>query len=147
MSVQTGLYIITNKQMGMLIGQLPIEDKSLCPKCVCSLPQGIQPPRWEVQNNSSDYTMKIMRASVGAQDSVLFTFLIDEGAEQNKWSITPTPQHGPDIIELADRSAGWAVPSDDPETQLVVQPLISTKSLPPQYPASQLFTLIHIDRE
>ncbi|KAG8996129.1 hypothetical protein FRB94_008554 [Tulasnella sp. JGI-2019a] len=155
MSIESGLYIVVNKANGHNIGRYPVEDRSLLPKRVMVLPQGVQAPMWIIEKKpDSNYTMKAGGAPASTQNSLLFVSLIDGiPPPAASWCITATPQHGENtyIIELDDKSAGWVVPDTNPDggdlVQVQVKPLISTKSMPPQYPATELFTLIRIDRE
>ncbi|KAG9010629.1 hypothetical protein FRB95_008188 [Tulasnella sp. JGI-2019a] len=148
MSLESGTYIITNNAFKTLIGRNPFEDRSLLPKPVQSLPPGSDPPMWEILKTGSDYVMNIGGAPATEMDGLVSALLMDP-ENGSKWCITPQPQHGPNVytIELADKSKGWVVPTEEPETQVALQPLISTKSIPPQFPATQLFMIAPMNME
>ncbi|KAG8996134.1 hypothetical protein FRB94_008559 [Tulasnella sp. JGI-2019a] len=142
MSLESGTYTIKNKASGTCIGRNPVEDRSLNPKRVLSLPPGGDAPRWNIQKDGNDYKMMIRGASATELDGLVKALLMgQQGA--SKWCITPQPQHGTDMytVEVADKSQGWVLPTNEPETQVAVQPLISTKSLPPQFRPNALFEI------
>ena len=45
MSLSNGIYIVTSVAGDRHIGRFPVEDRSLLPKQLFALPEGIEPPR------------------------------------------------------------------------------------------------------
>jgi hypothetical protein len=48
------------------------------------------------------------------------------------------------IVSAHEQNLGWVVPNEELYTQLDVKPLISTKSLPPQFPPNELFEIVRL---
>ncbi|KAG9010626.1 hypothetical protein FRB93_003894 [Tulasnella sp. JGI-2019a] len=160
MSIETGMYLISSKVNNHSIGRYPVEDRTMLPKRVMVLPQGIQAPHWiiEKKEGTDTYTMKAGHAATAVEDGLLWVTLMDSMPPlAASWSITATPQHGENtyIIQLADNGAGWIVPDTNPDTnpdggdlvQIQVKRLIVLEIFPIQYPPNYLFTLIPIDRD
>jgi len=143
--------MIASKVDSRPIGRYPVEDLSLLPKRVLSLAMGTHASPFIVQKSDKGYTVRALGAPTGAIDGQLFAVLLDFPPAED-WIITPQPQHGENTytIEKNDRSGGWVV--DDEEVfgnarAIKVKPLIATKSLPPQYPNTELFTFVRVDRD
>ena len=125
------------------------------------------------EGSTDTYTLRAVGAPVINIDGKLFAELMDPGLGKNVWEIHAQPQHGKNIftyvsprtgrpsmsenegtdgvnyriVSSDDKSIGWVVPNEEPDTQLEVRPLISTKSLPPQFPPNELFEIIPILEE
>ena len=112
MSVQQGLYLLMVGDNHIPIGRYYIEDRSLLPKRVLSLPQGSQPPQvrlfavsehsWEsadvkqwviLKNDSGKYVLKADGAPVFIKNNLIYADLLGDQATQ-KWDITPAGADG-----------------------------------------------------
>ncbi|KIP12660.1 hypothetical protein PHLGIDRAFT_60974 [Phlebiopsis gigantea 11061_1 CR5-6] len=146
-TIEDGLYTITSKVGNANIGRFPVEDLSLLPKRILKLDADANARQWIIVRSGEGCTLKAKGAPVGENDQKLWAHLIME-EKAHPWLITPVPQMGEGlyIIEKTDRSAGWSV-VDEENSQIQVKPLISTRSLPPMYPANQLFIIARHDSE
>ncbi|CAL1715316.1 unnamed protein product [Somion occarium] len=109
-------------------------------------------PRWIVERKDKGYRLKAHEAPTGVEGDRVVAFLIDRATGPEDWIITAQPQHGKNvyIIERQDRSSGWVVKEEGDGTfgdPILAKPLIATKSLPPQYLPTELFTFVRIDRD
>ncbi|KAK7687736.1 hypothetical protein QCA50_008954 [Cerrena zonata] len=152
MSLENGVYIISTKEQGRHVGRFPVEDLSLRPKQLFALPQGIEAPKFIIEKNDKGHKIKAFGAPTGVWNNSLFAFLIELGeAQPEDWVITAQPQHGGNVytVEKQDRSAGWIHDDSDDHRgfHIDVKPLISTKSLPPQFLPTELFVFTRIDRD
>ncbi|KAG8999308.1 hypothetical protein FRB94_006239 [Tulasnella sp. JGI-2019a] len=147
MTTLNGNFIIRHKATSYAIGRHLVEDKSLLPKRILSLPQNIEVPKWDIKHNNGHYTMKARGGTVAAINGSVSALLMEEPDARDKWDITAVPQHGDNtyIIELTvesnDDGQGWMLPENEPETQIVSHMLVSTKSIPPQYFPNALFEI------
>lgn len=150
MPLDTGIYIISTMADNRPVGRHLVEDRSLLPKAVRALPNGIQAPRIVVEQTPKGNLIKAGGAPTGKFRDAVYAFLIDVEQPQH-WVITAQPHHGENvyIVETEDRTAGWVVASEDTGfgPQVEVKPLKSTKSLPPQYSPNELFEFVRIDRD
>jgi len=141
MSLESGIYIISNKFDNAFVGRLRYEDKSLLPKKVVTLPAGIEAPQWNIEalpNNR--YKLSIRGAPTAEIEGGLFAVLLPEPAPA-EWTITKRDNHGPNIYTVeAPSGNGWVVTNEEPETQIEIKPLIINPSFPPQYLPNALFT-------
>ncbi|KAF8882226.1 hypothetical protein BD779DRAFT_1648139 [Infundibulicybe gibba] len=147
--LETGMYIINSKQDGAYVGRNFIEDHSLLPKAVISLPHGVQAPHWVVEKlPNGRYRLKVGGAPTGVERDLVFAFLLDHHPVE-EWVITHRENHGPNVytVEKADHHSGWVLPDKEPYTQIASCPLRATKSLPPQFPPNELWSFTRIDRE
>jgi hypothetical protein len=156
--LQSGIYIIFDyRGQGLLnppIGRYPVEDLSLHPKPVYALPghQGFEMPKWVVEKKDKGYRLKAFGAPVGVHNDRLHAFLMDE-KEIEEWCINMQPQHGKDVatIETSDRSRGWCAEEmgEDPSRprHISVKPLKASRSNPPNYPDTELFTFCRLDKD
>ncbi|KAH7924148.1 hypothetical protein BV22DRAFT_531734 [Leucogyrophana mollusca] len=140
--LETGHYNIVNlAQESGSIGRFPIEDKSLLPKRIVVIPQSIKPSRWIVEAlPNGRYILKNGGAPTAETDNLVFAFLRDEKKEE--WKITYRENHDAYTIEKGSGESGWVIPDVKPETQVAVHPLISTKSIPPQFPHTELWKIM-----
>ncbi|KAF3929099.1 hypothetical protein ABW20_dc0107213 [Dactylellina cionopaga] len=79
MSIETGRYIIDpkDKKLGW-VGRHFIEDRSLLPKKILTLPEGVQPPQWILEKlPSGNYIFRANDATTGVKDGLLWALLID----------------------------------------------------------------------
>ncbi|KAF8882960.1 hypothetical protein BD779DRAFT_1626449 [Infundibulicybe gibba] len=149
--LESGLYLISSRQDEVYVGRHFVEDLSLLPKRILSLPHGVQAPRvsWIVEKlPNGRYRLRAGGAPTGVKDNLVFALLIDIFPAE-EWVITHRENHGPNVytIEKADTSGGWVLPENEPYTQVAARPLIATKSLPPQFPPNELWTFVRIDRD
>jgi len=144
MSLQAGAFTITSVSSKLPVGRSEREDLSLNPKRIITLPQGVQPPIWEVQRvESGNYILKARGNPTATFDRLLWAVLLDQ-PRPSEWKITARPQAGPNTftIELANSNGeGWVVPGDTPEQQVTVRPLIIGPSEPPFFPPTELFLI------
>ncbi|TEB22181.1 proteinase inhibitor [Coprinellus micaceus] len=146
--IQTGHYRIRSKATNTPVGRHFVEDLSLMPKRVLVLPNDTPhgPQPWIIIKEDDDtYTLRAGGAPVANINGQLFANLLDQAIGQKAWKIEAQPQHGENtftIVSAHEQHLGWVVPNEEPYTQLDVRPLISTKSLPPQFPSNQLFEIV-----
>ncbi|KAG8882895.1 hypothetical protein FRB98_003391 [Tulasnella sp. 332] len=152
MSFSTGTYIITSNANNCAVGRYPVEDRSPTPKEVFAVAPPAQPPRVFIQDTGDGYVIKAQDAPFAVINDKVFSIL-RETPRPEAWLITPQPQHGLNvyIVEKADHSTGWVVitPQADPQRGFAigVRPLVSTMSLPPQFPPNELFTFNRVDND
>jgi hypothetical protein len=141
MSLGSGIYIISNKLDNAFVGRFPIEDRSLLPKKVVTLPAGFEAPQWDIEALSGNrYKLSTQRAPTSEIEGRLYAVLASELAP-TEWTITKRDNHGPNIYTVeAPSGNGWVVANEEPETQIEVKPLIINPSFPPQFQPNALFT-------
>ncbi|KAH7918525.1 hypothetical protein BV22DRAFT_1024464 [Leucogyrophana mollusca] len=134
---------------GATIGRYPVEDTSLLPKRIVTLPSGFRPSQWLLQAlPNGRYVLKNGGSPTAEHDGLLFAYLLDD--KQEEWEINYRGNHNAYTIERASGESGWVLPDDlEPETQVALRPLRATMSIPPQFPDSELWkiTLLHRDKE
>ncbi len=116
MPLDTGIYIISTMADNRPVGRHLVEDRSLLPKAVRALPNGIQAPRVTfislkhgLKNNSDHcYTQIVVEqtpkgnlikaggAPTGKFRDAVYAFLIDVEQPQH-WVITAQPHHGENV--------------------------------------------------
>ncbi|KAI6001268.1 hypothetical protein EDD15DRAFT_2361619 [Pisolithus albus] len=112
------------------------------PAPVIVLPKGVLPPRFTVVpvdvGEPNAYVIAVRNGSTRGEEDRVFSFA-DKPAEV--WIITYRENHNAYTIERKGGPVGWTTPkSEEPEPrQIVLSPVVSTKSLPPQFLPSQLF--------
>ncbi|KAK7047233.1 hypothetical protein VNI00_006899 [Paramarasmius palmivorus] len=144
MSLESGLYIIRN--IDKAVGRKQAEDRSLLPKRVVVLPPSVEDPKWEIQKEDSNrYILKVQGAPTANIDRLVFALLQDEESAE-KWRIEAVPQHGENryIITTQDQNEGWVAP-EETDDQVKCQPLVATKSLPPQYLPTEVFEIVRAE--
>ncbi|KAI0070849.1 hypothetical protein K474DRAFT_1712957 [Panus rudis PR-1116 ss-1] len=153
MTLEDGIYIIQNQREGKpSVGRDEREDKSLLPKKVITLPEGVLAPRWEVKKvDENKYRLSVRGAPTGILDDFVFAFLTDAPSEKaENWHIQEQPQHGVNIYTAEHRDVGWVVPmSGEAYQQVAVEPLKHEpgRIIPPRYYPNEIFEFIRIDRE
>ncbi|MEV6977753.1 I66 family serine proteinase inhibitor [Kitasatospora sp. NPDC093806] len=88
------------------------------------------------------FKLFINGAPLGVIDGKLFALLSEQDQRQAEvWQIVPDERTGRNavIIRASDGLSGWVVPKPGERRQIEIAPLISTKSLPPVFPANQVF--------
>ncbi|KJA18990.1 hypothetical protein HYPSUDRAFT_190357 [Hypholoma sublateritium FD-334 SS-4] len=151
MTLKSGTYIISSKSEDSYVGRNSVEDKSLHPKRVVVLPQGIEAPKvrhlWEIEALPDEiYILRIGGGFAAEINKLLFAVLI-ERPEDAVWKIVPQPREGEHTytILLAGRpSDGWFVGPNIPEgeKQIAVHAIPVGLSLPPVYPTGALFRIV-----
>ncbi|KAI6001269.1 hypothetical protein EDD15DRAFT_1668996 [Pisolithus albus] len=112
------------------------------PAPVIVLPEGALPPRFTVVpvdiGEPNAYVIAVRNGSTRGQEDRVFSFA-DKPAEV--WIIVHREYHNAYTIERKGGPDGWTTPeSEEPEQrQIVLRPVTSTKSSPPQFRSSQLF--------
>ncbi|KAF3908377.1 hypothetical protein AA313_de0210158 [Arthrobotrys entomopaga] len=154
--LQNGTYVIISAAYERYyLSRSPAEDRSLLPKPVLVLPGGLKGLSfWTVTRNADGtYTLANKGAPAVNKNGQVAAALMAEDSIQTSWVITPVFHQGVNqfIIESRDRSVGWnlrvdAAQSPIPFVQPNVSGLVSTRSLPPQYPASERFIFKRVDR-
>lgn len=144
MSLESGIYIIQSKSQGGYVGRNSTEDRSLLPKKVVILPQGVEAPKWEIEKlDNGKYAFKTGGSHTAGFDKQLWAVLLPEPIA-TKWRIEPQPRDGENTyIIVNDDHDGWTTPSE-PYFQLTVESLIATESLPPQYFPRGLFIITKV---
>ncbi|KAF3931539.1 hypothetical protein ABW19_dt0207678 [Dactylella cylindrospora] len=145
----SGWYLITSVSANLNISRSPVEDRSLLPKKVVTLANGT--PWYITRNPDGTYTLQNKGPSPAVDISgKLFAQLQEQTPSlEKRWRITSVAYQGADqfIIENISRTKGWQVPNTAvvaENTHVDVLPLISTRSLPPQYPAFERFILTRV---
>ncbi|KAK7027239.1 hypothetical protein VNI00_015328 [Paramarasmius palmivorus] len=94
MSLKSGLYTIRCKATDNYIGRSENEDKSLNPKRVINLPEGVEAPKWQVEHvGGGKYILSINDALTAAIDKKVFAILGDEPAP-TEWIIESIDYQG-----------------------------------------------------
>ncbi|KAF8643025.1 hypothetical protein AX16_009269 [Volvariella volvacea WC 439] len=145
MTLPSGMYIIRNGRH--TVGRNHTEDASLLPKGVVLLPEGIQTPKWVVDNRGDGYILKADGDPTAPIDKLLFALLMEQERAE-KWKVQHVPQLGlrSYIILTHDEREGWIAP-EEPNEQIQCRPLIVMPTDPPQYPPNEVFEFIRIDRD
>ncbi|KDR67304.1 hypothetical protein GALMADRAFT_283623 [Galerina marginata CBS 339.88] len=149
MALQNGSYTITSKAGAFPVGRNKAEDRSLNPKKVVLLPQGIESPEWIVEALADGtYILKIGGRPTANIDELLFAVLLDE-PEPTKWKVNPQFHQGENtytITPVGSDNDGWQVPADaEVGTQIAIQPLKFGRSFPPTYTPEELFVITKVD--
>ncbi|KAK6358009.1 hypothetical protein TWF730_007363 [Orbilia blumenaviensis] len=153
--MENGMYVIFDHRGEGLnnppIGRYPVEDISLSPKPVFSLPsnQGFEFPKWVVEKMDKGYHLKAFGSPVGIHKNQLCAFLLHE-RDIEEWIVTFRPEHGKDIatIEKADKSVAWCVEENKNPNQpkcITMKPLPSRGSSS-HLPENVLFTFVRMDK-
>ncbi|KAK6542038.1 hypothetical protein TWF694_007809 [Orbilia ellipsospora] len=146
MSLESGTYTIRNKINNNPVGRFIVEDRSLLPKRVLSLPQDNRSelPVWKIEKSKSDsYRLKARGGVTTAIDNMLFALLLEEEGllSPSEWRLVPHPEHGPDVYNIVtpDTGYGWTVTGED-MAQIEVVPIL------PNAPTS-LFEVVPLEHE
>ncbi|KAJ6256340.1 Serine protease inhibitor [Drechslerella dactyloides] len=149
--LENGSYYIKSVSTGYFVARGVIEDKSLRSKAILLRQQGGQDAIWTIiKNSDGTYNLVIRNTPAFQKEGKLFGLLgFEENPTELRWKITAVPHHGADqyIIESFDGQLGWLLGGIGESgnvaerTQISVGPLISTRSLPPQYPTNERFTI------
>ncbi|KAI1785404.1 serine protease inhibitor [Ganoderma leucocontextum] len=145
MALESGRYYIFSKVDDTPVGRNYIEDKSLLPKGIYKLPQGIPPPEWDVEKlPNGNYKFQNRGALVGALDRNLFAFLIDaEGLfPTTEWTVQRDERDaGRDsyVITKAGDGDGWVATETD------AQDVAQGPSEPPFFPPNEVFVFRKVD--
>ncbi|KAG8983413.1 hypothetical protein FRB93_007272 [Tulasnella sp. JGI-2019a] len=144
MSLPSNQFTICNKAYGLYVGRPQREDKSLLPKPIVALPEGVR-SAWTTKSSKPNTSILMVGgAPTAAITNQVFAILLPE-PPATTWKIMPVPQAGANtyLITKADNpSQGWVMPSGQSNTQVAVRPLIMGPSDPPYYPPNQLWTII-----
>ncbi|KAI6124893.1 hypothetical protein EV401DRAFT_1940492 [Pisolithus croceorrhizus] len=121
------------------------------PLPVIVLPREVVPPRppftvEPVNGGDNTYAIRVENRNTRGQENRVFAFE-DQPAEE--WVIVYRQFQNAYTIQRRDDPAGWTVPLPE-ETELrqvTLSPLISTRSLPPQFLPRQLFRFERVPEE
>ncbi|KAH7884342.1 proteinase inhibitor [Phlebopus sp. FC_14] len=149
MSLEPGTYIITSPALeDSVIARSTREDLSLLPKKVVSIAKSATEPAlstWVVAKVDDRYKLIVKGYPTAPLDDKLFAILSEEPPAE-EWIVTYRKNHEAYTIETSSRERGWVVPLPDSEdNQVLVQGLITGQSLPPYFPATELFKFIKVD--
>ncbi|KAF9522271.1 hypothetical protein CPB83DRAFT_864714 [Crepidotus variabilis] len=144
--LNSGRYFIKSAGADKFVGRARVEDRSLNPKRVILRAEDGETPVFELKDQGKTFEIVIGGGSAASiNDKVSAVLMPEEPAQQ--WIIEEVPQSGSNkyLIMDSQKDGGWVLPDDAPETQLVVRPLIATKSLPPQYPPNQVWEIVPVN--
>ncbi|KAK6513552.1 hypothetical protein TWF281_005174 [Arthrobotrys megalospora] len=152
-SMENGIYVIFDHRGEGLnnppIGRYPVEDLSLSPKPIFSLPSnmGFEFPKWVIEKRDKGCRLKAFGAPVGIHKNQLCAYLLNE-REIEDWVVTFRSQHGKDVatIEKEDRSVAWCVEENEHPNQpkcITMKPLPKNSS---NLPDNVLFTFVRMDK-
>ncbi|KAI6101174.1 hypothetical protein F5141DRAFT_1137160 [Pisolithus sp. B1] len=121
------------------------------PLPVIVLPRGVVPPRppftvEPVNGGDNTYAIRVENRNTRGQENLVYAFE-DQPAEE--WVVIYRELQRAYTIERRGESVGWTVPLPE-ETELrqvTLSPLISTRSLPPQFLPRQLFRFERVPEE
>ncbi|TFK92083.1 hypothetical protein K466DRAFT_562484 [Polyporus arcularius HHB13444] len=149
MSLANDSYHIMTLEGRHAIGRNFVEDKSLLPKRILTVPiQGLRAPMstliWDIEPiGDGNYKIKTRGSYVGVlPDGHIFAFVLEEMIQGAEWTIQHVPQHGEDayIILQKNRERGWSYKEED-YGQLSVNHVICTPSVPPHYMPNMIFII------
>ncbi|KAJ2912166.1 hypothetical protein MD484_g8250, partial [Candolleomyces efflorescens] len=147
MSLSEGPYIIRSRQNNAIVGRNPTEDRSLLPKGVFVYPAGdssiVPQATWSIKpEGDGTYLLQVFGGYAIEENKALYAD-IREPPTLTKWKIEHQPQHGDFVytITLPQSGDGWRVDNTEDWSQLAVGPLAATRSIPPQYLPSGIFTI------
>ncbi|KAF8883021.1 hypothetical protein BD779DRAFT_1541401 [Infundibulicybe gibba] len=126
-SLESGTYVIICKQGGHYVGRAPADGRAPGPKRVISLPAGAHAPHWIVEKlRNGHYILKTGAAPTNVVDKLLFAFP-GEADRPEEWVIKHRENHGAYVytIEKSSGSDGWVLPSQEPNAQIAVRPLVA----------------------
>ncbi|KAI6010931.1 hypothetical protein F5J12DRAFT_571133 [Pisolithus orientalis] len=137
-----GQYYITSLQNNENLGvsqSLPVIPPLPVP--VMILRPGVLPPEFTVEvvnGGDNTYVIKVERRNTRGRKDRVFAFA-DQPAEE--WVILYREYNGAYTIERRDQPVGWTVqqPEGVEDRQVVLSPVVSTRSIPPQFRPTQLF--------
>ncbi|KAI5993350.1 hypothetical protein EDC04DRAFT_2910859 [Pisolithus marmoratus] len=138
-----GQYYITSLQNNENLGVSNIVPAIFPPPPlpVIVLPDGVLPPRFTVEpvnGGDNTYVILVERRNTRGQEDRVFAF---ENEPAEEWVILYRELQDAYTIERRGEPVGWTVPQPE-ETeirQVVLRPIISTRSLPPQFLPTQLY--------
>ncbi|KAI0721067.1 hypothetical protein C8T65DRAFT_254546 [Cerioporus squamosus] len=150
MVLKDGTYRIVTIDGKHDIGRKFVEDLSLLPKRVLTLPgpaSGGRPsPTWEIRAvGDGKYKMKTGGSYVGilpGPDGKVCAFVLEDMLQGAEWDIKHVPQHSQNayIILQKDGERGWSFKEDDYQ-QLSVSHVICTSTEPPQFMPNMVFRI------
>ncbi|KAK1230507.1 hypothetical protein PQX77_006435 [Marasmius sp. AFHP31] len=108
MSLESGTYEIKNAETS--INRYPIEDRSLNPKRIISLPSDVKALHpWTVEKVDDKYLLKAGGAPTGQYEGHVYALLIDQEKAEH-WVLDPAESPNSSckfIISTKDRKKGW----------------------------------------
>ncbi|KAK1230190.1 hypothetical protein PQX77_006736 [Marasmius sp. AFHP31] len=143
MSLESGHYIINNA--GSSIGRYMIEDLSLRPKRVVSLPQGVVPFHWIIEKvNDDKYLLKAIGCATGELDGHVYAFLIDQGKAEH-WKLEPVQGSLPNCftIRTQNGSKGWVAEEGSNHGDIKTIKCEPLKGSDGNYPQTEIFQFFH----
>ncbi|KAJ2911656.1 hypothetical protein MD484_g8758, partial [Candolleomyces efflorescens] len=152
MSLENGTYIITNKATRRPVGALEGSSDPLTR--VVTLPGGVKAPFWKLTKEGEDsYKLSQEQGAALEINNLLFLDLKTHYPHPATWKIERVSHEGDDagyIITSSNEGGvplGWVVTNPTPFSQVSVRHLIATPSFPPQYPPSEVFSIVRVDRD
>ncbi|KAK6529348.1 hypothetical protein TWF281_008525 [Arthrobotrys megalospora] len=143
MSLETGRYYIQGISQHNPVGRHHVEDRSLLPKRVLSLPpdMGGQSSAWIVEKTGNEtYRMKARDTYTGVIDHKLYAFLLPD-PQPTDWVIKAHPEHGQNVYSIETMSGeGWTSTAEDENAESLSQIEIR----PVQDSPNQLFELVRL---
>ncbi|KIJ94817.1 hypothetical protein K443DRAFT_348098 [Laccaria amethystina LaAM-08-1] len=115
LELESGIYTISSlSQHGEgNVGRHPIEDRSLNPKRILTLPPNIQPVQtWEIEAlGNYEYYLKARGAKTTAINNLIYAVLLPE-PEPKKWflKLNLFSRISYNILDAEDHSQGWISP-------------------------------------
>ncbi|EPS38906.1 hypothetical protein H072_7304 [Dactylellina haptotyla CBS 200.50] len=132
MSVEPGQYIIRDTLNHKPVGRFIVEDRSLLPKRVLSLPPDGEVPKWQIEKSSNElYKLRSRGGTAAVIEDRLFATLMDDiGADHSEWLLIPHPEHGINVFNIVapETGYGWAVNEDD-MSQIEVAPMLPNATI------------------
>ncbi|KAJ8074829.1 hypothetical protein PM082_019154 [Marasmius tenuissimus] len=141
-NLESGHYIINNA--GSSIGRYMVEDLSLRPKRIVTLPQGVVPFHWIIEKVNDKYLLKAIGCATGEYDGHVYAFLIDQGRAEH-WVFEPVHGQVPNCfaIRTQDGKKGWVAQEASNHGDLKTvkcEPLSGSNG---NYPAKEIFQFFH----
>ncbi|KAF9521869.1 hypothetical protein CPB83DRAFT_911627 [Crepidotus variabilis] len=143
----TGRYMIRSVMTRNYIGRSQREDRSLLPKRIVLLSDGVRPTEFVFNTSGREAKITAGGSPTAAIDNKLYSVLLDTPPAQ-QWVVQRVSESGPAqyIITTQDGSAAWVVSGQDPESQVsVLQSVRFDPSTAAPYPPRALWDIVPLD--
>ncbi|KAF5354434.1 hypothetical protein D9757_014723 [Collybiopsis confluens] len=149
-TLSSGTYFIRNLRFP--VSRFHIEDKSLNPKAVYTLPEGAEEQPWNIERVGDGY---ILSNPGGAPTAAIphkgqeYLFALLNGERPTKWKIESVISAGFSlyVIKSADDGKFWVSSAPEhknptEENQIEIKRLILQPVEPPRYPPEAVFEIV-----
>ncbi|RDB24458.1 Serine protease inhibitor [Hypsizygus marmoreus] len=143
--LKSGIYTITNKSSGQLIGRNVLENKMFGPKGIFSQPleKAGENTEWVIKATDEKYRLEVQGAPAIVQDKRVYADITGKSTVE-EWDIVAQFHAGENtyIITNAASGEGWTL--EDKETQIACHDIVARFSDPPGFAPNQLWVIVPV---